>query len=317
MAGVSSYAPPAGVISDLAQTDARDVMGRMIAYRTQKAGFAGARRQAMERMEELVDTFMETLLQSCAQFSELANRHDPTLHDVLHTFELLGVNLAELAEFSQQTQKEETRAEIAVATPREGTEAWEDPSRHFLPCREKEEQEEASTWSTLMHDIVPNHLPAEPPRHCWMSTPVYATEVLSEMPVLQLVNRKLENARLVETSLRQLIKNTDAAAPAKVWIPSEPGTTSKDAILPTSEAMDEDETRASAPAQPFDGWNAPSTEPGVAHENKRGVLPRAVNYKASWYASLSSNDSKLPMANLYTARLRGNVDDPPRRYVVK
>lgn len=67
MAGVSSYAPPAGVISDLAQTDARDVMGRMIAYRTQKAGFAGARRQAMERMEELVDT--------CTWYARLTHSH--------------------------------------------------------------------------------------------------------------------------------------------------------------------------------------------------------------------------------------------------
>ena len=53
---------------------------------------------------DLLTAVVLTLLQSCGQFSELSNRHAPTIHDALHTFELLGMPLGEFVGYTQQIQ---------------------------------------------------------------------------------------------------------------------------------------------------------------------------------------------------------------------
>lgn len=296
-----------------------------------------------------------TMLQSCVRFAELSNRHDPTLHDMCHTFQLLGLTTPDLSKFAKRaTGAADKRVSISPVLPSQSVQSWEAPTSSFLPSDDEDsaKEEPSSTWATLMHDIVPNHLPPPPPRHCWMSTPVYATEVLSDMPVLQLVNRKLDNARLVESSLRQLIRNTDKAAPPVMWVPAPPavsGEPSADALeapvdaapegasAPSDKLVDADVSVMSVDEAADSGvetLSAPRTtdENAVAESAaldpaavgppttvRRGVLPRAINYKASWYAAVASTDSKLPTANLYTARLRGTMDDTtrrPRRYVV-
>ena len=160
-----------------------------------------------------------TLLYNCMQYNQLINRNYPTIHDVMDTLEGLGISLEELGAFASRLRGQtEQRCRVHVAEPKRGHEAWESPSSSFLPSEDEDGESESrtTTWATLMHDVIPDHLPPEPPRHCWMFTPVYATEMLSDMPALQLVNRKLDNARLVESSLRKLIKDTDAAAPPKL-----------------------------------------------------------------------------------------------------
>jgi len=326
MAGVSTYSP---VGTDVLRKDARQALRALIVQVTGQVGFHSARELALVRMEDLVEDFIATLLQSCGRFAEVANRTQPTLYDMVHTFELLGLSLPELHAYAKQARNPaSTRAQIPTARPPSGQRDWEHPTALFLPSYDEPEQ--VSTWKTLMHDIVPDHLPPEPPRHCWMFTPVYATEVLSDMPALQLVNRKLDNARLVESSLRKLIKNTDTAAPVKPWIPLEPAASLPDLAedegdmsilsvdaLPPAEPMATDAPPTEAPEAGLSAAPPAATDDGV--KRRRGVLPRAVNYKVSWYASHASTDNKLPTANLYTARLRGNMDESTRRarrYVV-
>ncbi|WFD25898.1 hypothetical protein MNAN1_000866 [Malassezia nana] len=320
MAGVSTCSP---VGADVLGHDAQKAVRALVVRIARRVGFDGAREQALSHMEHLVEDFMETLLQSCARLSEVANRSHPTLYDMIHTFELLGLSIPELRAYSKETRDGALlRAQIPTTSVHSEQAPWEHPTDAFLPS-DDEQDTDVSTWKTLMHDIVPDHLPPQPPRHCWMFTPVYATEVLSEMPALQLVNRKLENARLVESSLRQLIKNTDTAAPVKPWIPLEPAPPLADVVEdegdmsvisvdapPQGEPMTTDvPTGAPDASQSEAGASATLEELG----RRRGVLPRAVNYKVSWYASHASTDNKLPTANLYTARLRGNMDETVRR----
>jgi len=320
MAGVSTYSP---VGADVLHRDARQALRALIVRIAGQAGFSGAREQALIRIEDLVEDFVTTLLQSCGRFAEVSNRVTPTLYDMIHTFELLGLSLPELHAYAKHARDSaSSRVQIPTTTSPNDQHSWEHPTALFLPS--DDESEQASTWKTLMHDIVPDHLPPEPPRHCWMFTPVYATEVLSEMPALQLVNRKLDNARLVESSLRKLIKNTDTAAPVKPWIPLEPAASLPDVAedegdmsvlsvdaLPTTESMAID-TPPSEKPEDRSGTEQPATTNDDV-PRRRGVLPRAVNYKVSWYASHASTDNKLPTANLYTARLRGNMDESARR----
>lgn len=318
---------------------------------------------------------MMTLARSTAQFAAQANRQSPTVHDVLQTFAYLGMDTPPLMAYAQQTTAERShRTPVRAARARHGPEVWADPTADFLPSddegKSRDDDDEQSVWEKLMSDIVPDHLPPQPPRHCWMFTPVYATQMLSELPMIQLVNRKLDNARLVEASLRRLIRETDKAAlpelepksradDAAMAIEAEPASSSAETTEPKHEAEGEVArpaataappaagTEAAAPADALAGPDAgPSAvsstpaqasapasddvvpEPSEAHressakmlDTKKPLL-RAVNYKLSWYASLASNDSRLPSANLYTARLRGAVDEGgvakrPRRYLV-
>lgn len=262
-----------------------------------------------------------TLLHNCMQYNQLLSRNYPTIHDVMDTFEGMGISLQELGAFANQLRgQNEQRSQVHVVEPRRDHETWENPSYSFLPSEDEDEkcQSQTTTWTTLMHDIIPDHFPPEPPRHCWMFTPVYATEMLSDMPALQLVNRKLDNARLVESSLRKLIKHTDAAAPPKLWTPPA-HTHSEDTIaLPKVQPIMEvgDDSIMSVDELDAPVHDIPHTTPPNnvgRHDPSRRVLPRAVNYKAAWYTATSSTDSKLPTANLYTARLRGNMDESARR----
>lgn len=262
-----------------------------------------------------------TLLYNCMQYNQLVNRNYPTIHDVMDTLEGLGISLEELGAFASRLRGQtEQRCRVHVAEPKRGHEAWESPSSSFLPSEDEDEESESqtTTWATLMHDIIPDHLPPEPPRHCWMFTPVYATEMLSDMPALQLVNRKLDNARLVESSLRKLIKHTDAAAPPKLWTPPDPtrsdDTMARPKVQPAQAVGDDSIMSVDEPDTTVHDMPLTTTLDNVGRSDpSRRVLPRAVNYKAAWYTATSSTDSKLPTANLYTARLRGNMDESARR----
>lgn len=300
-----------------------------------------------------------TLTRSASQLAAQSNRQSPTVHDVLYTYEYLGIDGPSLMSYAREAGEHSAeRTRLRLPQARRETEEWADPMAEFLPSDdedEDEEKDEKSVWKKLMNDVVPDHLPPQPPRHCWMFTPVYATQMLSELPMMQLVNRKLDNARLVETSLRRLIRETDKAAlpelqlkegeDAKIEeiettqtsapappVPSEPAKSSEPAATePAAPAGPSPAAEpAAAPSQPEPAPDTTLTEnaaqvhaplPPVALDTKKPLL-RAVNYKSSWYASLGANDSRLPSANLYTARLRGGADEGsvakrPRRFVVQ
>ncbi|WFD06550.1 hypothetical protein MVES1_001901 [Malassezia vespertilionis] len=272
----------------------------------------------MNRMTELVDDFFLTMTRSCGDFSEAGGRQEPNLFDMMQTLEYLGISLTSLEAFAQSAlAKDPSRRAIKTPTTRQGKEPWVNPTEDFLPSDSEEDGEvdggkssrrSNAVWNTIMQDIVPDHLPPQPPRHNWMFTPVYGTEMLSELPTLQLVDRKLENARLVETSLRKLIKDTDQAA-LQLLSDKSPESAPQDSDAPPSEAQTVLENAVVDEPMPASSLAAAAPVPPSVPSKR--VLPRPVNYKTSWYASLASADSKLPNANLYTARLRGGVEEGP------
>lgn len=263
--------------------------------------------------------------------------------------------MPELAEYAAKRREYRPRTRISVEHPAAKTRAWDDPTASFLPSdsdsdlerpvRRRRRGKAAADWNALMRDIVPDHLPPQPPRHCWKFTPVYATQMLSELPALQLVNRKLDNARLVESSLRKLIRDTDTAA-----LPPEDKTSKKfvdgfieevapdGAALPGAEeqgrpqeaqadavqavtpmAVDVSTEMQNAQDAQSDQSDTQEDTPPTVRAGERRVLPRVVNYKSSWYSTTATSGSGLPNTNLYTAKLRGGGGDGrrPRRYYIE
>lgn len=244
------------------------------------------------------------------------------MHDLLHTFEYLGMPLASLGTYARDVRAHPgQRMRIRAPSTRHGMESWVSPTAEFLPSDDEDEAgpaKKTAVWRELMTDIVPDHLPPQPPRHCWMFTPVYATQVLSELPMLQLVNRKLENARLVETSLRRLIRETDKAALSELNAKQPVAANTAETVVAPSTVQAEPEAHDSPKDAAIELLPAQDTAPAIQEAKPR---LHTVNYKSSWYATLASTDSRLPTANLYTARLRGTVEDGgiakrPRRYVI-
>ncbi|WFD37038.1 hypothetical protein MCUN1_003930 [Malassezia cuniculi] len=330
---------------------------------------------------------LETIATSSTQYAESANRQIPTAHDVIDSLAYVGLSIHELAQYAAEKACHRKRVTVTVDHPVRKIPQWADPTAAFLPSdsdsdlerptRRRRMGKAAADWNALMRDIVPDHLPPQPPRHCWMFTPVYATQMLSELPALQLVNRKLENARLVESSLRKLIRDTDtaalpqdekdnraffdgfveevapdgtraaasaadapnAAAPAVATAGAEQSAQTparsasaehtQGAPVAQGEPMETDTQpgEAGAGAQGADGADDAQSDqsdtqeeaPRPARAGERQVLPRIVNYKASWYSSTAAQSSGIPSTNLYTAKLRGGSSEgrKSRRYFVE
>lgn len=58
---------------------------------------------------------------------------------------------------------------------------------------------------------VPGHLPSLPPKHTWLATPSYSAHSISLQPPLAFLDLKVSSNRLMEASLRGLIRATDTA----------------------------------------------------------------------------------------------------------
>lgn len=376
VAGHSTYLPEGE--HSISHLEVEHALRNMIAVRAHAAGFNGAQGCAVKRVVSFVHELLATLTMSSTLFAESANRQLPTVHDVIGSLAYVGMSMHELSEFSAQRRASDSRAAVTVVRPPKQTPEWADPTASFLPSdsdsdlerppRRRRRGKAAADWNALMQDIVPDHLPPQPPRHCWKFTPVYATQMLSELPALQLVNRKLDNARLVESSLRKLIRNTDNAAlqpedkearaleHGMIEEVGLDGSTTR-VSMPMHPAADEsapaqDAKPGDAPSAPPENTDAPAASgaapagesaqpanagaddaqsdqsdvqedaPRPVRMGERHVLPRIVNYKMSWYASTTTQNSGLPNTNLYTAKLRGSGSGAggegrrPRRYYI-
>ncbi|WFD43202.1 hypothetical protein MPSI1_001857 [Malassezia psittaci] len=362
MVGVATYQPAVDAPAEMEMCDAEYAIHELIARISRSHGFKGARTGAVRRLTELVDDS-----RSAMQLAMQSNRQSPTVHDMITTLEYLDIEPESLRVYAQNSRElQSVRKPIRLPKARKSTASWADPTGSFLPSddelQDRSNKAEKPIWNLLMDEVVPNHLPSQPPRHCWMATPVYATQTLSEMPMVQLVNRKLDNARLVETSLRRLIRETDKAAlpslnqeKAMVVEHEESGASQSSNAVPREVQEIKSGSETNIPAdQPSEH---PSVDqPTLVSDQSEGLANakddihdplkqlesntsrkliedpalllisqkpslRTVDYKLSWYSSLASNDSRLPSANLYTARLRGAADDGqlpkrPRRYIV-
>ena len=256
-----------------------------------------------------------TMMLSCEQFAAQANRQQANAMDLLETLAYQGVPLHELAQYSASRRAADAQdiQALRLRSDRPVRRTWAHQAADLLPSDDESDTKETgapaklkslraprshAAWDALMGDIIPNHLPQQPPKHCWMFTPVFTNQMLAELPATQLVNRKLDNTRLVESALRKLIRDTDTAA------------------LPESERnAARTETPAPADASAMDVVKA---DEDTEAPNEQALRPRPVNYKASWYAASTSRTSGLPSTNLYAAKLRGDAmrAKRPRRYIV-
>ena len=124
-----------------------------------------------------------TLTRSASQLAAQSNRQSPTVHDVLYTYEYLGIDGPSLMSYAREAGEHSAeRTRLRLPQARRETEDWADPMADFLPSDdedEDEEMDEKSVWKKLMNDVVPDHLPPQPPRHCWICL-LYTSDAADE-----------------------------------------------------------------------------------------------------------------------------------------
>jgi hypothetical protein len=167
----------------------------------------------------------------------MANRRNPSTRDFFTALQFIGPRLRqnELEQYLRDTDLEEMSWKVDNDTY-EAKPSWCDPFEGLLASESEDDsavEEEVKesgiigTRSKVAKNItarkrrrkrfrvemaeVPSHFPSLPPKHTWLSSPSYPAHSINLQPPLAFLDRKVSSNRLMEASLRGLIRATDAA----------------------------------------------------------------------------------------------------------
>ncbi|KAJ8606845.1 hypothetical protein MRB53_040655 [Persea americana] len=167
------------------------------------------------------------------------NRRNPSSRDFYAALSFSGERLRpdELVRYASERSAAPVAWEVESSMQAD-TPEWYDPLRHCLPSESEDdsakEDEDARLASTSIGtrskasttlprkkrrrkrfrpemSEVPSHLPGLPPKHTWLSTPSYPAHSINMQPPLAFLDLKISSNRLMEASLRGLIRATNAA----------------------------------------------------------------------------------------------------------
>ncbi|PWZ00358.1 hypothetical protein BCV70DRAFT_199646 [Testicularia cyperi] len=172
-----------------------------------------------------------------------------------------------------------------------------------------------AAWHRMADHIVPRHLPGMPPRHTWIHTPAYPTNAYSADPSctdgktakshpLVLVNRKLANARLVESSLRRLIQSTDSAAALAYAAARRDPEREGDNAITTDANETSRRTRANQSSAARDTISPRSASPGAGAGASVTANPLSTSSNASFTVP------RTPARGSLTLRLKNKISAP-------
>lgn len=171
------------------------------------------------------------------ELAGMANRRTPSTRDFYTAMQQCGPRLMpnELEQYVRDVDLEDVdwRKDIRAE---ERQPSWCDPYEGCLPSESEddsaveEEKKETGVVGTRSRASrtttarkrrrkkfkvemaeVPDHFPPLPPKHTWLSTPSYPAHSINLQPPLAFLDRKVSSNRLMEASLRGLIRATDAA----------------------------------------------------------------------------------------------------------
>jgi len=161
-------------------------------------GFLSAEPSAMYRLEQEVTAFVEQISGRAQRFAEIASRSSAVPEDVLIACEEFDLDLKELRKESRKRRR--NRKNIIHASRLEAP-----PLRSESPeLLDSDDEKSRFSVPTSIRSLHP-HLPPLPPKHTYLRTPV-PTSKKQAIPSLE---KKLENAARVQTSLKHLLTLTE------------------------------------------------------------------------------------------------------------
>ncbi|UZJ56756.1 hypothetical protein CBS101457_006076 [Exobasidium rhododendri] len=235
MSDVSYHIP--GPSSQPTSVAARESLKIVVAAVVKGQGYDGIDASALDCILNSVESLLYSLPAHAHALATMSNRRIPSTRDVFTALQFTGPRLrqAELEQHLRDTDLDElvwqTDSKAYKTRP-----AWTDPIEKFLPSESEDDsavEEEAKetgvigTRSKVAKSTsvrkrrrkkfkvemaeVPRHFPPLPPKHTWLSSPSYPAHSINLQPPLAFLDRKVSSNRLMEASLRGLIRATDAA----------------------------------------------------------------------------------------------------------
>ncbi|KAI5117498.1 hypothetical protein M0805_009667 [Coniferiporia weirii] len=184
-------------------------MQRFLARRVAEEGFEHAEGPALQRLELDVVAFIEQIFLRAKAYADIASRAGPCAADVLAAAEEYDLSAAELGkeckESARRARKRKRSGEPELSL---GQELVPPTRRSASPELLPSDDEGTPPVIPQTLRSLPPHLPPLPPKHTYLRTPVPPPKKQA-LPSLE---KKLENASLVQESLRSLLLATEIEA---------------------------------------------------------------------------------------------------------
>jgi len=185
-------------VSFVSPTVASLVMRKFLSSSLTNEGFLSAESSAMYRLEQEVTAFVEQIYGRAKGYAEVASRAKPIPEDVLLACEEYDLDFKELRKESRKRRR--NRKNIVHASRLEAP-SFRSDSPELLDSDDEKSRHSAPHTIRSLHP----HLPPLPPKHTYLRTPAPTTKKQA-IPSLE---KKLENAARVQTSLKHLLTLTE------------------------------------------------------------------------------------------------------------
>ncbi|KAG8994841.1 hypothetical protein FRB95_007447 [Tulasnella sp. JGI-2019a] len=203
-----------------------------VAYELQRAGFSGAEPRAMELVERLVTNFFAEVAGMSHDYAELGNRAMPHVRDVLDSCRNKGIELPSLKSAIKTGNHHRKKRKIShmfktptitipPAPPRPAELLHSDSEDEDKEPSALDKNGEAPTPTTTKPSVsaskrsapshprslmsLPPQFPKLPPKHTYLRTDPPAPTTTS----LSTLQEKINNAAIIQDSLRNLIQATE------------------------------------------------------------------------------------------------------------
>ncbi|EJD01062.1 uncharacterized protein FOMMEDRAFT_169257 [Fomitiporia mediterranea MF3/22] len=190
---------------------ASSTINRFLAIRVREEGFERAETAALVRLEMEVTAFIEQIFSRAKAFADNSARGRPTAADAIAAVQEYDLDIAELKQEVKESKKR-ARKRKRAGEPDQSLNLELVPPERRSSSPELLASDDENTPPVVPQTLrsLPTHLPPLPPKHTYLQTPVPPPKKQA-LPSLE---KKLENAALVQESLRNLLLATEVNADA-------------------------------------------------------------------------------------------------------
>ncbi|KAG8967542.1 hypothetical protein FRC03_009795 [Tulasnella sp. 419] len=206
----------------------------MISSRFMQAGFTGSDPEAIEFMYQVLCNFILEIAGLSVDYATLANRSVPNVRDVVIACEKRGMTIESLRRAAKKTKKRDKNSSgnraLVIGNP-----PPQSKPPVLLPSDSEEESNDEAGQSKSQKKgpsknayqppslrSLPPHFPPFPPKHTYLRTQAPSATTTS----LSSLQQKIDNAAIIQDSLRNLIQATEAP-------PAPRGLAEEDGVPPT------------------------------------------------------------------------------------
>ncbi|KAI0751431.1 hypothetical protein C8Q80DRAFT_1268666 [Daedaleopsis nitida] len=190
--------PTAPEIPGVSSQLASHALQRLISHEVRDAGFESAEQGAIARLELEVASFIQQLYERAHEYANLASRARPLVSDVLSATDDYNLEASEIYRLSRKSRKRKRsgHSSITLLPP---------TSRSPSPELLSSDDEGVAPTVPMTLRPLPHYVPPLPPKHTYLRTPI-SPQKKTALPSLE---KKLENAALVQESLKNLLTATE------------------------------------------------------------------------------------------------------------